>query len=208
MKLYDAPMPAPNPRRVRMFLAEKGLDIPRHPVSMMDREHKSEAFREKNSLGQVPILELDDGEVICESVAICRYLEALHPTPALFGATPREIAEIDMWIRRIEFQVMAPLSVVWTHLHPMTEVYMREQGLTRFPLMGEENRARYLAKLAWMDAEMGQRPFLAGEGFSMADIVAMSILDFGGFVGLAIAPELPNLSAWQARVSARPSARA
>jgi glutathione S-transferase len=206
MKLYDAAPPAPHPRRVRMFLAEKGLDIPREIVSMADRAHKLPQIRSKNALGQLPILELDDGDVICETLAICRYLEALNPEPALFGITAREVAKIDMWSRRVEFQLQAPLSQVWLHTHPMTEFHMREQGMTRFPQMGEEGRRHYLSKLAWIDGEMGGREFLAGERFSMADIVALSVLDFGRFVGLDIPPDLPNLSAWHARVSSRPSA--
>lgn len=206
MKLYDAPLPAPHPRRIRMFLAEKGLDIPREIVSMADRAHKLPKIRNKNALGQLPILELDDGDVICETLAICRYLEALNPEPALFGTTAREVAKIDMWSRRVEFQLQAPLSQVWLHTHPMTEFHMREQGMTRFPQMGEESACRYLAKLAWMDEEMGALEFLTGDRFSMADIVALSVLDFGRFVGLDIPPDLPNLTAWHARVSSRPSA--
>lgn len=206
MKLYDAPPPAPHPRRVRMFLAEKGLDISREIVSMIDRAHKSPAIRRKNGLGQLPILELNDGDVICETLAICRYLEALNPEPALFGTSPVQIAKIDMWCRRAEFQLQAPLSQVWLHTHPMTEFHMREQGMTRFPQLGEEGRRRYFDGLAWVDAEMGAREFLAGDVFSMADIVALSVLDFGRFVGLEVPPDLPNLSAWHARVSSRPSA--
>lgn len=208
MKLYDAPSPAPHPRRVRMFLAEKGLDISREIVSMVDGAHKLPAIVSKNALGQLPILELDDGEVICETLAICRYLEALHPEPALFGATPLEVAKVDMWSRRVEFQLQAPLSQVWLHTHPKTEIHMRAQGMTRFAQLGEEGGRRYLAKLAWLDEEMGGREFLTGDRFSMADIVALSVIDFGRFVGLEIPPNLPNLSAWHGRVSLRPSALA
>src|SRR5512143_544481 len=101
MKLYGAPMPAPNPRRVRVFLAEKGVDLPETPVDLMKREHKSEEHRARNSLGQVPTLELDDGTMISETVSICRYLEALHPEPPLFGRSAVEQALVDMWIRRV-----------------------------------------------------------------------------------------------------------
>jgi len=208
MKLYDSTMPAPHPRRVRMFLAEKGLDVPREVVSMADRAHKLPAITSKNALGQLPILELDDGDVICESIAICRYLEALHPAPALFGATARETAEIDMWTRRLEFQIQAPLSQVWLHAHPMTERHMREQGMARIPQAADEGRSRYLSKMAWIDQEMGAREFIAGGQVSMADIVGLSIVDFGRFVGLDIPPGLQNLSAWHERMSSRPSAMA
>ncbi len=208
MLFYDAAMPAPHPRRVRMFLAEKGLDIPRRDVALMAREHKDPAFMSRNSVGQVPILELDDGQVIAESVAICRYLDALHPETPLFGRTPLEAAQIDMWSRRIEFQLMPPLGAVWVHTHPLTEAYAREQGITRHTSFGEENRARYAAKLRWLDAQIVDRPWLAGDGFSMADIVAISVIDFGAFVGLAVPADAHNLNRWRKEVLARPSATA
>ncbi len=110
MKLYGAPKPAPNPRRVRMFLAEKGIALEETPVDLLTREHKSEAYRAKNSLGQVPTLELDDGATISETVAICRYFEELHPDPPLFGRTALEKAQVDMWVRRVEFVLMQPVG--------------------------------------------------------------------------------------------------
>lgn len=110
MKLYGENNPAPNPRRVRIFLAEKGLTIEHERVPMRERAHKAPSFVDKNSLGQLPVLELDDGSFLSESVSICRYLEGLHPEPPLFGTTPKEQAVIDMWIRRIELQVMMPIA--------------------------------------------------------------------------------------------------
>src|SRR5436190_2922686 len=109
---------APNPRRVRIFLAEKGIDLPETPLDIMKREHKSEDHRARNSLGQVPTLVLDDGTAISETVAICRYLDETSPGPSLFGTTPTERALVDMWIRRIEFQVMGPVGMYWRHAHP------------------------------------------------------------------------------------------
>lgn len=208
MLFYDAAMPAPHPRRVRMFLAEKGLNIPRREIAMMTREHKGAAFMARNSVGQVPILELDDGQVIAESVAICRYLDALHPEPPLFGRAPLEAAHVDMWSRRIEFQLMPPLAAVWVHTHPLTEVYAREQGITRFPAFGEENRTRYDAKLRWLNAEIGDSAWLAGNDFSMADIVAISVIEFGAFVGLEVPEDAANVTRWRRAVLARPSAAA
>ena len=120
MKLYGAPMPAPNPRRVRIFLAEKGIDLPETPVDMRKREHKSADFRAKNSMGQLPALELDDGTCISETVAICRYFEETHPEPPLFGRTAVEKALVDQWIRRVEFAVMMPVGNFWRHAHPYT----------------------------------------------------------------------------------------
>ena len=120
MKLYGAPKPAPNPRRVRMFLAEKGIDLPETPIDLGKREHKSDGYLAKNSLGQVPTLELDDGVTISETVAICRYFEEIYPDPPLFGTTPVQKALVDMWVRRIEFQLMQPVGNFWRHAHPRT----------------------------------------------------------------------------------------
>src|SRR5580658_4865940 len=113
MKLYGAPMPAPNPRRVRIYLVEKGIDLPETPIDLASREHKSPEHLARNSLGQVPTLELDDGATISETVAICRYFEELHPEPPLFGRTPLEKAQVEMWVRRIELQLMSPVGNYW-----------------------------------------------------------------------------------------------
>src|SRR5258706_9066268 len=115
MKLYGAPMPAPNPRRVRIFLAEKGVDLPETPIDLMKREHKSPEHVARNSLGQVPTLELDDGRTISETVAICRYFEELQPQPSLFGRDAFEKANVDMWVRRIDFQFITPVGNYWRH---------------------------------------------------------------------------------------------
>lgn len=203
MILYGAPMPAPNPRRVRIFLAEKGVDLPETPVNMMKREHKSPEFRAKNSLGQVPALELDDGTVIAETVAICRYLESLHPEPPLFGRTPLEQAQVDMWIRRIEFQLMQPVSMFWRHAHPRTAAL-----LTQYKDFGESNRQNYANAQRWLDGELADRPFIAGEAYSMADVCAQSTVDFAQWIGLELEEDALNLRAWRDRVTARPSAAA
>ena len=203
MILYGAPMPAPNPRRVRMFLAEKGVSLPETPVNLMQREHKSEGFRAKNSLGQIPALELDDGTVIAETVSICRYLESLHPDPALFGVSPVEKALVDMWIRRVEFVVMAPVGQFWRHAHPRTAAL-----LTQYTDFGQSNRDAYAAALRWIDRELAGRSFLMGETYTMADICLLSTVDFATWIGLEASPDLANLSAWHGRVSSRPSADA
>ena len=201
--LYDAPRPAPNPRRVRVFLAEKGLEVPLAPLSLPRREHKAPEFTAKNSLGQVPALELDDGTIIAESVSICRYFEALHPEPPLFGRTPLEQAQIDMWNRRVELQLMGPVGQVWRHSHPFTAFLggqIHEQG--------EANRPLYARALRWLDREIAGRDFIAGSAFTVADITALCVIDFAAFVGLPLPGEHANLAAWHARVSARPSASA
>ncbi len=203
MILYGAPNPAPNPRRVRIFIAEKGLDLPETPVNLMKREHKSDEHRARNSLGQVPTLVLDDGTAISETVAICRYLDETHPGGALFGTTPLERAQVDMWIRRVEFQLMNPVGMFWRHAHPRTAAL-----LTQFKDFGESNRANYESALKWLDHELADKPFVAGDTYTMADICALCTVDFADWIGLPVADDLVNVKAWHARVTARPSAAA
>lgn len=203
MIFYDENNPAPNPRRVRIFLAEKGVDIPRVRVSLLKREHKSDAHRARNSLGQIPTLELDDGTMLSESVSICRYLESLHPTPALFGTTPLEAAQIDMMIRRVEFQMMTPVGMFWRHAHPLTAAL-----LTQFKDFGESNRPLYAGACKWLDREIAGRDFIAGDAYSMADIIALTTIDFATFTGLDMPDTCATLQAWRERVSARASAGA
>ncbi|MCR5876025.1 glutathione S-transferase family protein [Phenylobacterium sp. J426] len=203
MKLFGAPMPAPNPRRVRIFLAEKGIDLPETPVDMRQREHKSPEHRARNSLGQVPTLELDDGTCISETVSICRYFEEIQPDPPLFGRTPVEKALVDMWVRRTEFTVMMPVGNFWRHAHPFTA-----KLLTQFQDFGESNRETYAGAQRWLDKELAERPFLAGDSFTMADICLLTTVDFADWIGLPLTDEAKNLKAWRERVSERPSARA
>ena len=203
MKLYNEANPAPNPRRVRIFLAEKGISIPFVHVPMRQGAHKSPEFMLKNSLGQVPVLELDDGSTLSESVAICRYLEELHPAPALFGEDPWQRAQVEMWSRRIEFGLMNRVAAVWVNTHK----YTAHLG-TQYADFGEASRVRALKAMAWLDDELKDREFLANAGFSMADIVALTTLDFGVFIGIGMPAELTHLNAWHTRVSARPSAAA
>jgi glutathione S-transferase len=203
MKLYGAPMPAPNPRRVRIFLAEKGIDLPETPVNMMKREHKSPEFRAKNSLGQLPTLELDDGTTISETVAICRYFEETHPVSPLFGGTPVEKALVDQWVRRIEFTVMTPVGMFWRHAHPRTAALLKQ-----FTDFGESNRETYAGAQKWLNRELADREFIALPTYSMADICLLSTVDFADWIGLPVLDEYENLKAWRARVTARPSAAA
>ena len=204
MIFYDSPNPAPNPRRVRIFAIEKGIDLPSETISIVSGEHKGPAYLAINPRGQTPALKLDDGSVLAESVAICRYLEALHPETALFGATPAEIGAIEMWIRRIELVVMEPIGKVWIHTHPFTA----RLPIQRFPEYGETNRARALDAFAMCDAALGVSPYLAGDAFSMADILLLTTVDFAAFIGIPLPEDLVHLSAWHDRVSARPSAKA
>jgi glutathione S-transferase len=203
MKLYGAPAPAPNPRRVRIFLAEKGVDLPETFVDMRKREHKSPEFRAKNSLGQIPTLELDDGTTISETVAICRYFEELHPEPAMFGRTALEKAQVDMWTRRVELQLMVPVGMFWRHAHPYTASL-----LTQFKDFGESNRETVTGAMRWLDRELDGREFIALGTFTMADICTLTTIDFAAWIGLETPAEFINLQAWRKRVSERPSAAA
>ena len=201
MKLYNSAMPAPNPRRVRIFAAEKGIDLPLEEVALAKREHKSDAFREKNSLGQTPVLELDDGTAIAESVSICRYLEELHPANPLFGRNAVERAQVDMWLRRVEFVLMGPVGNYWRHAHPYTAKVVKQ-----FPEFGESNREATAAAMRWFDRELEGRDFILGDYFSAADIMALCVVDFAKFAGLDMPEDTPHLHAWHKRVSSRPSA--
>jgi glutathione S-transferase len=156
-----------------------------------------------NSLGQVPTLVLDDGTAISETVAICRYFEEIHPEPSLFGRTAVEKANVDMWVRRIEFQLMSPVGNFWRHAHPYTAAL-----LTQFKDFGDSNREAYSNAQRWLDRELEGREFIAGDAFSMADICALSTVDFAHWIGLDIDAERVNLIAWRDRIKARPSAAA
>jgi glutathione S-transferase len=204
MILYGERNPAPNPRRVRIFVAEKGIDLTETRVDMRKGEHKSEVHKARNSLGQLPTLVLDDGTAISESVSICRYLDALYPEPPMFGRDAREAALVDMWIRRVEFQLTVPVGMFWRHAHPFTAAL-----LTQFKDFGESNRGAYARVCGWLDGELAAAgPFIVGDRYSMADIVAQTTVDFAAFTGLEMPEDAKALRAWHERVSARPSAAA
>lgn len=203
MLFYDSPNSAPNPRRVRIFAAEKGIALPSVEVSIPRREQKAAEFTAKNPRGQTPILELEDGTVIAESVAIMRYLEALHPNPPLFGTTPLEIASIEMWSRRVEMILMPPVGAVWVHTHPFTAALPGRNAE-----WGEANRPRVAEAMRFFDQSLDGREYLAGDAFSAADILLLTTVDFAQFVGLTMPEDCTNLTAWHARVAARPSASA
>ena len=203
MLFYDSPNPAPNPRRVRIFAAEKGIELSSKEVSIPKREQKAPDYVAKNPRGQTPILELDDGTVIAESVAIMRYLEAEQPDPPLFGTTAREIAEIEMWNRRVEMILMPAIAAVWVHTHPFTAALPG-----RNVEWGESNRPRVVEGMRFFDGSLEGREYLAGSTFSAADILLLTTVDFAKFIGLDMPSECANLLRWHERVSARPSASA
>ena len=203
MIFYNSPNPAPNPRRVRIFAAEKGIALETRDLSIPAREHKAEEFLALNPRGQTPALQLDDGTVIAESVAICRYLEGLHPEPPLFGTSPKEQALIEMWSRRVEMILMTPVGAVWVHTHRFTAVIPGRNAE-----WGEANRPRVDDAMRFFDASLETREFLAADSYSIADILLLTTVDFAGFIGIPMPEDLTHLQAWHARVSARPSAAA
>lgn len=203
MLFYNSPNPAPNPRRVRIFAAEKGISLPMRDISIPAREQKSPEFLALNPRGQTPALQLDDGTVITESVAICRYLEGLHPEPPLFGGDALSQAMVEMWSRRVEMVLMPPVGAVWVHTHAFTA---RLPG--RNAEWGEANRPRVDEALRFFDESLKDRAWLTGDAYSIADILLLTTIDFAGFVGLPVPEDLTALRDWHARTSARPSAAA
>jgi glutathione S-transferase len=203
MKLYDGGR-APNPRRVRVFLAEKGVNLPTEQIDLGGLQQKTDAYTAINPLQRVPALVLDDGTVIAESIAICRYFEALHPEPPLFGRGALDTALIEMWNRRVELHLLMPMSFVFRHLHPA----MKEMEVPQVPAWGEANKPRVLAFLELLDRELKDRAHIAGADYSVADITAMIAVDFMRVMKLSPPDTLVNLNRWHATVAARPSAKA
>jgi glutathione S-transferase len=199
MKLYDFPN-APNPRRVRVVAAEKGIELDYVTVDMTKREHKSPEFMQKNPSGKIPVLELEDGTCIGESIAICRYLEALYPTPNLFGETALEIAQIEMAHRQIELELMSQIGTSWVN-GPI----VAKMGLVE-PIEAAKQRSDSLTNSYYrrMNGELGQRDYIAGDRYTMADITAAIAIDFASaMVGLKPDSDLENLWAWHQRVTTR-----
>jgi glutathione S-transferase len=203
MKLYDGGR-APNPRRVRIFLAEKGIAVPTEQVDLGKLEQRSGAYTAINPMQRVPALVLDDGTVIAESIAICRYFEALQPQPALFGQGALQEALVEMWNRRAELHLLFPVSSVFQHTHPAMKIMVDPQ----VPQWGEANKPRAMAFLQFLDGELANRPYLAGNDFTVADITALVAVDFMRVSKLAVPEHLGNVRRWHASVAARPSAKA
>jgi glutathione S-transferase len=201
LKLYDS-KPAPNPRRVRIFLAEKGLSVPTVQVDIGTAENRTPPYLAKNPLGGLPFLELDDGTVIAESVAICRYFERLHPEPPLMGTDAVDQARVEMWNRRMELEVFRGVSATFQNTHAFFK-----GRLEQVPEYGEVSRRAANKRLAWLDEELAGRPFVAGDRYTIADITALCAIDFGRVVDIRIAPEQKNLARWHEAVSSRPSAK-
>ena len=202
MKLYDSAM-APNPRRVRVFLAEKGIEVPTVQVDIGKADNRKPEFLAKNPLGGVPVLELDDGRFIAESVAICRYFEEIQPDPPLFGTDAADRAIVEMWNRRAELNLLSLTAGAFRNTHEFFK-----GRIPQVPEYGAVCKEGAIKSLAWLDRELADREFLAGDRFSIADITALIGIDFGRVSGIRIAPEQKNLERWHESVSSRPSAKA
>lgn len=203
MKLYTGL--GPNPRVVRLFMAEKGITLPLVTVDIMAGENRAPAHAARNPAGQLPTLELDNGAMLAEITAICEYLEEKHPTPALIGATPEERANVRMWTRRVDLNVC----------EPMTNGFRFAEGLGLFkdrvhciPAAADDLKKIARDRLTWLDGLIAGREFIAGPTVSLADILLFAFLEFGAQVGQPLDPANKNLTAWYARMAARPSVAA
>ena len=203
MKLLETRM-APNPRRVRIFLAEKGIQVPTEELDLMKGELQSESFTKLNALQRVPVLQLDDGTAICESMAICRYFEELHPEPALFGSGALGKAMVEMWQRRMELGLMSAVTSAFRHLHPA----MAEREVPQVAAWGEANKPRALEMLRILDEQLAGNRFVAGDAYSVADITALVTVDFMKPARVQRPEGLANLERWHKEVASRPSAKA
>lgn len=204
MRFYDSL--GPNPRLVRMFFHEKGIGVPeRVQIDIMKGENRQEPYLSKNPTGQMPALELEDGTVLAETVAICEYLEDIRPEPHRIGASPKERAVTRMWTRRVESRITGPL----------TDGFRYAEGLGMFkdrihviPHAADDLKAIAREGLAWLDDQIAGREWIAGAHFTLADVLLYAFLDFGAGVGQPLDPKLANLTAWMERVAKRPSAEA
>ena len=203
MKLFDGGR-AQNPRRVRIFLAEKGISVPLVPVDMAALEHKKEAISSRNPLMRLPVLEFDDGFILTETIAICRYFEELQPEPVLFGTGALGKAVVEMWQRRVEFNLFAPIANAFRHIHPA----MKEWEIPQVPEWGEVNKPKAVDFMRILDRELADREFVAGDDFSVADITGLVALDFLKPARIAIPEELTNVSRWHQAIKSRLSAAA
>jgi glutathione S-transferase len=201
MKLYIDSGRAPNPRRVRIFLAEKGVTLPTETVDIGAQAHKAPEFRAVNPMQRLPALVLDDGTVIAESIAICRYVEALHPASPLFGEGALEQALVEMWQRRVELHLLTVVSHAFRHLHPA----MAPLEVPQVAAWGEANKPRALEFLTFLDGELKGRPYVAGPRFSVADITAVVAVDFMKPAKIAVPEGLVHVLRWHREVSARQS---
>jgi glutathione S-transferase len=203
MKLYESI--GPNPRVVKMFIAEKGLDISRQQVDLLAGENRQEAFGRINPTGTTPALETDEGLILAEITAICEYLEELHPDPPLIGTTPMQRAETRMWVRRIDLNILEPLTSGFRYAEGLR---MFQNRMRCLPEAAEGLKTIAREKLAWLDERIEGRTWIVGERFTLADIMLYAFLDFAAQVGQPLADTNHNLHAWLRRTKERPSVAA
>ena len=202
MKLYDFTR-APNPRRVRVFLAEKGVSVPIAQVDLFQGANRTPEALQRNPYGGLPVLELDDGTCLAESVAICRYFEELHPQPPLMGVDARDRAVVEMWNRRTELSLFSQIGRYFQHT---SEIF--KTRIKQMPEVAEVAREAAQAQMQLIDRLIGERRYIAGERYTIADITGMVAIGLGEIAGLSIDPGLRNLTRWYRDVTARPSAKA
>lgn len=203
MRLFDGGK-APNPRRVRVFLAEKGIEVPLAPVDMGAMGHRGPEVADRNPLRRLPVLELDDGTVITETVAICRYFEEIQPEPPLFGAGAIGRAKVEEWQRRMELNLLMPVAHAFRHIHPA----MKDWEVPQIAEWGEANKPKALDFLALLDRELAGREFAAGDSYSIADITGLIAVDFMKPARIPMPEEFASVRRWHAALAARPSASA
>jgi glutathione S-transferase len=203
MKLYDSV--GPNPRIVRMFMAEKGIDIPKQTVDLRGGENRQEPHLKRNPMGQMPTLELDDGSYLAEITAICEYLEEKNPKPAMIGSTAEERAECRMWTRRVDLNICEPLANGYRYGEALK---FFEKRIPVAPEASPGLKKVAATRLQWLNGQLEGREYLCGKRFTLADIFLFGWLEFGNQVGQPLDPANTNIAAWMARVGARPSAKA
>jgi glutathione S-transferase len=203
MKLYTGM--GPNPRTVRIFMAEKGIEIPMEQIDLVGGENRRPPYVDKNPAGQLPCLELDDGSHLTEITAICEYLEERHPDPPLVGATPEERAKTRMWTRRVDLNIIEPMANGFRYAEGLS---LFQDRIHVIPQAADDLKQIAREKLAWLDGLIEGREFIAGDRLSLADILLYAFLEFGASVGQSLDPKLANLPGWYTRVAARPSVEA
>ena len=203
MKLYNSV--GPNPRVVKMFLAEKGLDIAREEVNLMAGENRQPAHLARNPAGQMPALEMDNGDYLAEITAICEYIDEKHPNPPLIGTTPEERATTRMWVRRIDLNICEPMG---TGFRSAEGKRLFESRMRLLPQAADDLKAMAQEKIAWLDGLIAGRTWIEGERFTLADILLFCFLQFGASVGQPINPDNTNIVAWLERVKARVAEKA
>ncbi|HVM97898.1 MAG TPA: glutathione S-transferase family protein [Candidatus Acidoferrales bacterium] len=203
MKLYSGI--GPNPRVVRMFLAEKGVAVQQVEVDLLSGENRRGPYLEKNPAGQLPCIELDDGTFVSEILPICELIEEMHPTPALIGSTPEERAVTRMWARRIDLNIAEPMANGFRYSEGLQ---LFKDRIRTIPQAADDLKAIAREKLAWLDGLMNGNQFIVGARFTLSDILLFSFLDFGRGFAQPIDPTLKWVNNWFERVAARPSAAA